>query len=251
MVRLVILFIVVFLVYVALRGLLAKKNLTVKQFFAVYFASLASLLLLYLGFTGRLHPVAAVIGVALPFLTRVMSVVTRGAQFAAMFKFLKNMGLGVGEPASGTANAPGASEIRSRYIHMVLFHDTGLIDGTILEGQFQNSKLSQLELAQLIELLKEIQDDQDSMNLLIAYLEREHPDWQEDTDIRTPPPASDTAMDEAQGLDILGLDDSATREDVILAHRRMMQKMHPDRGGSTYLAAKINAAKELLLAIRQ
>ena len=250
MARLIILFIITFLVYVALRGLLAKKNLSVKQFFAIYVATLAGLLLLYLGFTGRLHPVAAIVGAALPFLTRVTSLVTRGAQFAAMFRFLKNMGLGAGATAAGAPNPPDTSEIRSRYIHMVLFHDTGLIDGTVLEGQFENAKLSQLELAQLIDLLKEIQNDQDSMNLLIAYLEREHPDWQSEADIRKPPPASDTTMDEAQALDILGLDADASRNDVIQAHRRMMQKMHPDRGGSTYLAAKINAAKEILLTTR-
>ena len=69
--RLIIIFIVAFLVYVALRAVLAKKNLTVKQFFALYIASLVGVLLLYLGFTGRLHPVAAIIGAALPFLTRV------------------------------------------------------------------------------------------------------------------------------------------------------------------------------------
>ena len=248
--RLIIIFIVAFLVYVALRAVLAKKNLTVKQFFALYIASIVGVLLLYLGFTGRLHPVAAIIGAALPFVTRVISVIARGAQFAAMFRFLKNIGIGASAPASVTPNAPGTSEIRSRYIHMVLFHDTGLIDGTITEGQFQNAKLSQLELTQLIELLKEIQDDQDSLNLLIAYLEREHPNWREDTDVRTQPP-SDTTMDDRQAMDILGLEDSATRDDIILAHRRMMQKLHPDRGGSTYLAAKINAAKEHLLAKRQ
>ena len=250
MVRLIILFIVAFLVYVALRGILAKKNLTVKQFFAIYIASLAGLLLLYLGFTGRLHPVAALIGAALPFLMRVMSLVTRGAQFAAMFKFLKNMGLGAGRHTSGTSNMPRTSEIRSKYLHMVLFHDTGLMNGTVLDGQYRDTKLSQLELAQLIGLLKEIQGDQDSMNLLIAYLEREHPDWQSQADFNKPPPTSDNDMDEAQALDILGLETSASREDVIFAHRRMMQKMHPDRGGSTFLAAKINAAKEHLLATR-
>ena len=145
---------------------------------------------------------------------------------------------------------PRTSEIRSKYLHMVLFHDTGLMNGTVLDGQYRDIKLSQLELAQLIGLLKEIQGDQDSMNLLIAYLEREHPDWQSQAGFSKPPPTSDSNMDEAQALDILGLETSASREDVILAHRRMMQKMHPDRGGSTFLAAKINAAKEHLLATR-
>ncbi len=57
-------------------------------------------------------------------------------------------------------------------------------------------------------------------------------------------------MSESQAIDILGLKDDATKEDVIQAHRRMMQKVHPDRGGSTYLATKINAAKEILVKIR-
>ena len=222
-----------------------------KQFVVLYLTSLLGLTLLYLGFTGRLHPVAAVIGAALPFLAKAVSLITRGAQFAAILRVLRNFGLGSKTASSRSANAPGTSEITSRYIHMVLFHETGLIDGKVIEGQFQDAKLSQLEIAQLIELLREIQDDQDSMNLLIAYLERQHPSWQQDTGIQTPSPSSDTEMNEAQALDILGLENSATKEDVVLAHRRMMQKMHPDRGGSTYLATKINAAKELLLRTRQ
>ena len=250
MIRLITIFVVSFLVYVLLRGLLAKKNLSVKQFFSLYLASLGGLALLYLGLTGRLHPIAAVIGATLPFLTRVVSLITRGAQFASILRILRSMGLGARVKGTERANAPGTSEIRSRYIHMVLFHETGLIDGKIIEGQFQDAKLSQLKLEQLIELLREIQDDQDSMNLLISYLDREHPSWQQDTDMRTPP-SSDTELNEAQALDILGLDDCANKDDIILAHRRMMQKMHPDRGGSTYLATKINAAKELLLRIRR
>ena len=134
---------------------------------------------------------------------------------------------------------------------MVLSHETGAIDGTVLEGLFKESKLSQLTLAQLVELLEEIQHDQDSKNLLVAYLEREYPDWVKGPGTDAPQSTSDTAMDEAQALDILGLERSANKEDVVRAHRKMMQKMHPDRGGSTYLAAKINAAKELLLKKRK
>ena len=239
------LFVVAFLVYAALRSLLARKNLSVKQFFAIYLATMAGLLLLYLGLTGRLHPIAAVLGAALPFLARMVGLITRGAQFATMFRTLRAMGLGTGTPG-GAANAPAQSEIKSKYIHMVLFHDTGMIDGTVTSGQFSNLKLSQLELPQLTELLRETQTDQDSYNLLIAYLDREHEGWQHGEEFDRPA-ASNEEMDEARALDILGLDRDATREDIISAHRRMMQKMHPDRGGSTYLAAKINAAKEFLV----
>ena len=132
---------------------------------------------------------------------------------------------------------------------MVLFHDTGMMDGTILEGQFKDTKLSQLELVRLKELLREIGNDADSSNLLTAYLDREHKAWRSGEESTEPSSSSDN-MSESQAIDILGLEDDATKEDVIQAHRRMMQKVHPDRGGSTYLATKINAAKEMLIKIR-
>ncbi len=250
MARLIIIFIIAFIVYAALRMLLAKQNLTVKQFFAIYFATLLGLALLFLGVTGRLHPLFAVLGAVLPFLSRLLPWISRGAQLAAMYKMFRNLGLGGAIPGTGSANAPHSSEIKSRFIHMVLFHDTGMMDGTVLEGQFKDAKLSQLELNQLTDLLREIQGDADSSSLLMAYLDREHEGWQTGQSNQYSPPPSDNDMTESQALDILGLEDDATPEDIVDAHRRMMQKMHPDRGGSTYLAAKINAAKELLVKLR-
>lgn len=59
-----------------------------------------------------------------------------------------------------------------------------------------------------------------------------------------------TSLDRVEALQILGLDENASREDIIHAHRRLIQKMHPDRGGSDYLAARINLAKDVLLKDR-
>ncbi len=62
----------------------------------------------------------------------------------------------------------------------------------------------------------------------------------------TPPPGRQ-AMSPDEAREVLGLKPGHTKEDVIQAHRRMMQKAHPDRGGSNYLAAQINKAKDTLL----
>jgi len=60
-------------------------------------------------------------------------------------------------------------------------------------------------------------------------------------------PANGNAMSAEQAREVLGLKPDCTKEDIIKAHRRMMQKVHPDRGGSDYLASQINTAKDVLL----
>ena len=54
-------------------------------------------------------------------------------------------------------------------------------------------------------------------------------------------------MSEVQAREILGLGPDPSRDEIIQAHRRLMQKIHPDRGGSTYLAQQLNEAKRILL----
>ncbi len=245
MIRLLFLVVIAFVVFVALRGLLAKRQLTVKQFFAIYFATLLALALLFLAVTGRLHPVFALLGAVLPFAFRTIGLLTQGAQVASILRGLRGaMGMGGQQP-------PGQSEISTDYIHMVLDHDTGTMDGDVVTGQFQGMKLSNMTLEQLTTLLQEVTNDNDSVNLLVAYLDREHPTWQQsaggsaDADHR-PPPSGDP-MNEREALEILGLEEGASKDDIIKAHKRLMQKLHPDRGGSTYLATKINAAKDHLM----
>lgn len=65
---------------------------------------------------------------------------------------------------------------------------------------------------------------------------------------QTPPKNGKAAMSTDEAMEVLGLNPGYTKDDVIQAHRRMMQKMHPDRGGSDYLAAQINQAKDTLLS---
>lgn len=150
----------------------------------------------------------------------------------------------------------GASAISTAWLAMSLDHATGAMDGDVLQGQFQSKRLSELTLEQLFVLVGECQHDNDTLQLLEAYLDRMHPDWKEKASSATGSSAQGSATNRSSGsevmtedlaLEILGLKQGASREEIIAAHRRLMQKLHPDRGGSDYLAQRINAARDFLL----
>ena len=245
MARIVIVFIIAVAVFAVLRMALRKRQLTVNQFFSLYFVVLTGISLLYLGVIGYLHPLFAIVGAALPFIMRFIPWVGRGFQAFSLLKALRGMGGGMAGASSG-GSAPAQSEINTRYLHMVLVHATGMMDGTVCEGQFKSMQLSNLNLSQLMLLHGECMDDTDSVNVLSAYLDRVHENWRDGSEGEAGSAASGD-MTEHEALEILGLEPSATQEDIIAAHRKLIQKMHPDRGGSTYLAARINEAKDFLL----
>ena len=141
---------------------------------------------------------------------------------------------------------PGrTSEVETAFLHMRLDHDTGEMDGAVLRGRYEGCALRELGLEDLLALLDECRTDRQSVAVLEAYLDRIHEDWRES---RGPPPgASSGEMSESEARAVLGLGPEATREEIVEAHRRLIQRLHPDRGGSDYLAAKLNAAKDLLL----
>jgi len=93
-------------------------------------------------------------------------------------------------------------------------------------------------------LLAECAGDAESVTLLEAWLDRERPDWREG---ETPPPRPDGPMTRAAALEVLGLAEGADEAAIRAAHRRLMQAAHPDRGGSDWLAARINEARDVLL----
>ena len=130
---------------------------------------------------------------------------------------------------------------------MTLDHDSGKLDGEVLAGTFQGRTLSQLDQAQLDQLLDYCQaNDADSAQLLLTYLEQRFRAAYQSQD-RYQPSSSGTELTEQEALATLGLNSGATKEEVIAAHRKLMQKLHPDRGGNDYLAARVNAAKDFLL----
>lgn len=145
---------------------------------------------------------------------------------------------------------PGqTSQVRSAYFDMELDHDTGAMRGRVLAGRFAGVPLDTIDVPSLIALLAEI--DEESQALLSAYLDRRSPGWREDA--QTGDPAGEVGasrsgkMTEEEAYQVLGLQPGASAEDIGRAHRALMKKLHPDQGGSTYLAARVNQAKDVLL----
>ncbi len=140
-----------------------------------------------------------------------------------------------------------ASRVRSAYLEMQLDHDSGAMQGRIVAGRHQGVALDRLDVKTLTGLLGEF--DEESRALLMAYLDRRAPRWREDAQGdtaagRTP---AGGKMTEKEAYQILGLQPGASAEAISSAHRTLMKKFHPDQGGTTYLAARINEAKDTLL----
>jgi hypothetical protein len=139
------------------------------------------------------------------------------------------------------------SRVRTKFLELELDHDSGAMSGTIVAGTRRGSSLDALPVEGLAALVSEF--DEESRALLVAYLDRRDAGWREhaDADAATGRGApSSGKMSEQEAYQILGLKPGASVDDVAQAHRRLMKRMHPDQGGSTYLAARINEAKEVL-----
>jgi hypothetical protein len=141
------------------------------------------------------------------------------------------------------------SEVSARILTMTLDHDSGDLSGVVLEGPFKDWLLEELDRQQLYELLAYCQrEDADSAQLLASYLEQRFPDDETVHErAESDHPHNATGLSRAEALSLLGLEEGATHDEIISAHRTLIQKVHPDRGGSDYLAAKINEAKDFLL----
>ena len=143
-----------------------------------------------------------------------------------------------------------ASRVSTTFLEMQLDHDSGTMNGRVLAGRHQGAALDTLDRAALIDLFAEI--DSDSRELLAAYLDRREPGWREhaqgDAGAGSGRSSSSSAkMTEEEAYQILGIQAGATTEEITRAHRTLMKKLHPDQGGTTYLAARVNEAKDVLL----
>jgi len=144
------------------------------------------------------------------------------------------------------------SRIRSAMIEMEIDHTTGAVEGTILVGPFAGRRLSSLDPQGLRRLYDECSaHDPQGVPLLEAYLDRRFTGWREnahgDRDTRTRTHAHSGVMTKEEAYQILGLQPGASLDEIRKAHRTLMKKLHPDQGGTAYLAARVNEAREVLL----
>jgi len=199
--------------------------------------------------TGRLNPLFAVLAAAVPLVNRAVNLLRVLPVIQQVLRTLGLFGL-PGATIGGDSGGAQTSSIRTRFLEMTLAHASGEMDGLVIEGTFQGQRLSELSLEQLIELLTLCRSaDPQSAAVLEAYLDRARgSDWREQAqEDWTASPGTGAVMTREEALAILGLTKRASANEIRDAHRRLMQRFHPDRGGSDYLAAKINEAKRLLL----
>lgn len=235
------------LVYWGLNSTARRFTLTRNQSRVLIVLGIFLTVIMVLIVTGRLpiQFIIAPIGIIATFLLRMLPSVLRLLPLWQMFKHRGGF-----QTRRQKADKDQSSVIRTEFLSMELHHHSGDMDGSVLKGSFKGKKLSELQQEQFMLLARECQRDPDSMQILEAYLERMHPEWQHSQDSENTDSAGSTedlVMNRELALEILGLADDADREEIMNAHRKLMQKMHPDRGGSEYLAKKINAARDFLL----
>jgi hypothetical protein len=153
----------------------------------------------------------------------------------------------------GAGGGGSSSDVSTAYMRMSLDHDTGAMTGTVLAGRFAGMRLEELSPAHLYALLRECRAaDEEGARLVEAYLDRAHPEWRDEfgTDRGAEGAAASRGggdMTIAEAYEVLGLEPGASEAAIRAAHHRLMLQLHPDHGGTDYLASKINRARDLLL----
>jgi len=207
--------------------------------------SLIVMLVAWLALSGRLWAAVAALPAILMWFMRMFT----GLRYAQMFGRLFGLGGGGGWQTPGGNGNPGAgqaSDVRTRFVVMRLDHASGHVSGEVLDGRFTGRALESLSDDELFELYREAQADPDSVRVIEGYLDRREPGWR--THRTDEPSHTDPGtMSRDEAFKVLGLKSGASKADIKAAHRRLMSNLHPDKGGSDYLAQQINRAKDVLL----
>jgi hypothetical protein len=228
---------VLFGLWMLVRGFLAADPRMLARVLRYGAFGLGGIVFVFLAATGRIGIALAAVSFLLPFLVR--------------WRDLLNRTRAARGPTAGQSSA-----IETRFLRMRLDHDTGALAGTVLEGPDAGRDLDDLPLESLMRLLARCRaEDPQSAAVLEAWLDRSAwTDWRtarqaDDGARESPRETSSGVMTRQEALAILGLEEGAGPKEIKEAHRRLMVRLHPDQGGSTWLAAKINQARDLLLGV--
>ncbi len=201
----------------------------------------AAVALILLAFSGRAHWITGAVGALFALLRASLPGLIRMAPLLQQ----------VMQRQHNQAPPQGRSQVVTDTILMWLDQQTGEMDGEVRQGAFQHKSLSELTETQCQQLFDECsQHDHEAAQLLEAYFDRRfnrRPNSKFEENKNTSSGGFQETMDRSEALQILGLSEPISKEQVESAHRKLMQKLHPDRGGSDYLAIKLNQAKQVLL----
>lgn len=217
------------------RGLRGTSPRNLARMAVLAAALVSAVAIVYLAASGRLGP-AGWAAMLLPLLLRL----------GAVRRALRNL----------RGPTPGRSSgVETRYLRMELDHDSGVLRGTVTAGRHAGRTLDELSDGELGELLRECRlEDPQSAELLEAYIERVRGGAAAGAGAgaagegarAAPPPGG--GMTRERAYEVLGLRPGASEDEIREAHRRLLRTNHPDRGGSTFIAAQINQAKDVLLS---
>lgn len=220
-------------IYLLAQGFVRARPKQVAEALKLSALGVTAGLILFMVVAGRLNWALYLLPALLPWLLRLRA--------------MRQLYRSARSPSKGQSSA-----VETPSLAMELDHDTGEMDGTVTAGPFEGRRLSEMDAVLQIDLYRWCEaNDEQGARLLEAYLDRMlGAEWREQagpTAGETRPPPSSSGMTVEEAYSILGLEPGADAEAIRAAHRRLMRHAHPDRGGSAYLAAKINAAKDLLL----
>ncbi|MEE4277082.1 MAG: DnaJ domain-containing protein [Halieaceae bacterium] len=233
--RLFLLIAVVAVFYILLRRIAAMPPHRRRSEYLKLGLGSALVITVLLALAGKMHWLGAAITGLLVFARQSLPLLIR------LFPLLGSL------RSRSSSGSPRHSTVSTRFLRMHLEHETGRLSGEVLEGSYRDWQLDEMNREQLEELRDLCRrEDPESLQLLEGYLEQRfgQASGSEQAEVEAPPAGG---MSRTEAYDILGLEDGADEDAIIAAHRSLMQKLHPDRGGSDYLAAKINQAKDFLL----
>lgn len=172
--------------------------------------------------TGKMHWFGAVIAGALPFLRNGLGLIMR---FAPLL--IRSTG--------------GKARFNTEHLNVEIDLNNKSVTGVVTKGLHEGKQIQQLTPQELDELLEYYQSRDKKSVFFIKAVKKGF------TAQNDPPPQTFIDPDRQEALQILGLSDNPSKEEIIKAHRKLINKLHPDRGGNDFLASRVNQARDTLL----